>query len=356
VKACFRILFTSFCAVFLLGACTEQAVQTSPTSQATSISTLTFYNWEEYIGSETIAEFERETGIKVDLILFEDDEEIIGAMQSGSFDGDLVVVSESLSREMVGARLLQEIDYSMIPNARHIDPQLMNMDVVRPYAVPYLMGTTGFIVNTRLFPGETRSWGALWDERARGRIGMLNNPFEVAAVASKLLGYGVNPDNEQFPLVRAKLLEQKPLVAGYFGPMEVVDKMVSGELLISQVYSGDALMAMERNPDLEYVVPVEGCVSWMDDFVIPKSARNSIEAHRFIDFIHRPEIIGRIASEVWYATPNLAATPFIDSEVLQSKAVFPPAEVQAKCQHFGDMGGGDEVRGRLEVWAELTSD
>jgi spermidine/putrescine transport system substrate-binding protein len=356
VRACFRIFFTSLCAVFLLGACAEQSEPPPASSEGTSSRILTFYNWEEYIGSETIAEFERETGIRVNLILFEDDEEIIGAMQSGFFDGDIVVVSESLSREMVGAKLLQEIDYSRIPNARHIDPRVMTMDVLRSYAVPYLMGTTGFIVNTKLFPGETWSWGALWDERARGRIGMLNNPFEVAAVASKLLGYEINPTNEQLPLVRAKLLEQKPLIAGYFGPMEVVDKMVSGELLISQVYSGDALMAMERNPDLEYVVPVEGCVSWMDDFVIPKNARNSIEAHRFIDFIHRPEIIGRIASEVWYATPNLAATPFIDSEVLQSEAVFPPAEVQAKCQHFGDMGGGDEVRGRLEVWAELTSD
>jgi spermidine/putrescine-binding protein len=356
MRSPFRSLFVSLCAVFCLTACAEQQAAPPEHPQVSSSGTLTFYNWEEYIGSQTIAEFERETGITVNLVSFEDDEEILGAMQSGSFDGDLVVVSESLSREMVGAKLLQEIEYARIPNARHIDPALMKGSGVRSHAVPYLLGTTGLIVNARLFPGAVTSWHRLWDERARGRIGFLNNPFEVAAVASKLLGFGVNPTSEQLPLVRAKLLELRPLVAGYFGPMEIVDKMVSGELVISMIYSGDAIKAIELNPDLVYLVPEEGCVAWMDDFVIPKSARNSAEAHRFIDFVHRPEVIGRIASEVRYAPPNLAALPFIDPEVLESPAVFPPAEVMAQCQYFGDMGGGEAVRSRLEIWAELTSD
>jgi spermidine/putrescine-binding protein len=345
-------LFVSIWALLFVFGCSEQPGPGAP-SDVESSGRLTFHNWEDFIGAETIAEFERETGIKVDLITFDDDEEIIGAMQSGSFEGDLVVVSESLAREMIGARLLQEIEYSRLSNAMHIDPELMD-GPTSPYAVPYLMGTTGLVVNTRLFPGEARSWGALWDERVQGKIGMLNNPFEVAAVASKLLGYGVNPTPEELSQVRAKLLEQRPLLAGYFGPIEAVVMMISGELIVSQAYSGDALVAVGINPDLKFLIPDEGCVRWTDVFVIPRNGRNTVEAHRFIDFIHRPEVMARIASEVWYATPNLAARPLIDPDVLQCEAVHPPEEVLARCHFLEDMGGGEAVRGRLEMWAELT--
>jgi spermidine/putrescine-binding protein len=347
------LIFVLSCAIFCLGGCSEQPIQ-SPAPIAASQRTLTFYNWEDYIDAEAVAGFERETGIKVTLIEFKDDEEIIAAMQSGAFDGDLVVVSESLAREMVGAKLLAPIDYARVPNARHIDPELMGSPV-RPHAVPYLMGTTGLIYSASSFPEGVRSWAALWDERARGRIGMLNNPFEVAAVASKLLGYGVNPTPGQMPSIRERLLEQKPLLAGYFGPIDAVDKAVSGELVIAHAYSGDAMIGLRENPGLRYVVPEEGCVSWMDDFVVPKNARNVEEAHLFIDYIHRPEVIGRISSALWYATPNLASRAFVDRQVLRSSAVYPPANVLRRCEFFQDMGEGESVRRRLELWAELMS-
>jgi spermidine/putrescine-binding protein len=159
------LIFVLSCAVFCLGGCSAQPSQPS-TPSATTQRTLKFYNWEDYIDAEAVAGFERETGIKVTLIEFKDDEEIIAAMQSGAFDGDLVVVSESLAREMVGAKLLAPIDYARLPNARHIDPAFMGSPV-RPHAVPYLMGTTGLIYNAAFFPEGVSSWAALWDERAR---------------------------------------------------------------------------------------------------------------------------------------------------------------------------------------------
>jgi spermidine/putrescine transport system permease protein len=197
--------------------------------------------------------------------------------------------------------------------------------------------------------------GSAVGRAGQGRIGMLNNPFEVAAVAGKLLGYGVNPRSEQMPMVREKLIGQKTLLAGYFGPIEAVDKTVSGELVIAQAYSGDAMLGLRKNRDLRYIVPVEGCVSWMDSFAVPKGSPNQEEAHLFIDYIQRPEIIAGISSKLWYATPNLAARQLVDPQVLRSEAVYPPGDVLNRCEFFRDMGDGESVRRRLELWAELTS-
>jgi spermidine/putrescine-binding protein len=348
------LIFVLTCAVFCLGGCSSQPTPSAEPPERPVDSVLTLYNWEDYIGEQTIAGFERETGIKVNLVEFNDDEEIIAAMQSGSFKGDLVVVTESLARELVRAKLLAPIDYAEVPNARNIDSALMSAPV-RSHAVPYLMGKTGLLYDTKFFPEGVRSLESLWDERARGRIGMLNNPFEVVAVAGELLGWGINPTSEQMPAVREKLLEQKPLLAGYFGPIDAVDKTVSGELVITQAYNGDAMLGLMKNPDLRYIVPVEGCVSWLDTFVIPKGSPNREQAHLFIDYVHRPEVNARISSELWYASPNLAARPLVDPQVLRSEAVYPTDDDLRRCESFHDMGEGDSVRFRLELWAELTS-
>ncbi|MFW6324342.1 MAG: ABC transporter substrate-binding protein [Desulfovibrionales bacterium] len=321
-------------------------------------STLTFYNWEEYTGSATLEQFEKETGIAVNLITFDDDEEIIGAVQSGGFDGDLVVVSESLAAEMMKAKLLSPIDPAALPNLKHLDPDFLREkgDHLQ-YAIPYMIGTTGMAVNTKLImEGETDSWNLLWDERYRGRLAMLNNPFEVIAATGKLLGYGVNPSGEEtLDEVQKKLLNQKELLAGYFDPAAIREKMAAEEIWAAQTYSGDALMTTELNEDVVYVLPKEGGVSWMDVFVIPRGSAHVSGALAFINFVHRPEVIGRIVSEVWTATPNRAAREFIDPEVLEDPAVYPDEEALHGYEFFGDMGSGESVRKRIEIWSDLTS-
>ncbi len=229
--------------------------------------------------------------------------------------------------------------------------QIMGED----YKAPYLEGYTGVVVNTRHVDQSPDSWSVLWDPSLAGQVAMLNNPFEVIGAASLLVGYPLNPEPEHLGEVRDALLEQRPLLVGYLHDTEILNKMASGELWAAQSYSNDALMAMEENPDLVFGFPLEGCAAWVDVFVVPVLARNADAAHAFINFVHTPEIMAGIASELWSATPNLSAREFIDPEVLESPVVHPPRSVRERCTYFGDFGSSESVSSRMKLWAELLS-
>ncbi len=311
---------------------------------------LVLYNWEDYIGSSTLSDFEEQTGIKVQLTTYEDDEDVISGIQSGAINPDLVILSESVAREMHKARLLRSINQDIIPNLININYDKFKVTLdsghnYHEYMVPYFMGTTGLAVNTRYISDDYQSWNVLWDSRFESKIAMLNNPFEVVGAAAKLLGFPINPLPEQLPNVREKLLEQKPLLAGYYDPVTISEMLIEEEIWAAQLYSGDALMASELNDDISFVIPEEGCAIWTDVFIIPQSAENVAQAHKFINFVHDPMVNAEIASELWVKTLNIAAEHYIDPEVMNSPVVNPPDDVMALCEFFGDMGTEDSVRG-----------
>ena len=354
-----------FC--LLISGCAEQDqkdasyVETENQKVRHSQGTLVLYNWEDYIGSRTLSSFEEQTGIKVQLFTYEDDEEVISGIQSGSINPDLVILSESLAREMQTARLLKVINSAEVPNLVHINGEKFKITFdsghdYHDHIVPYFVGTTGLAVNTRFIPDGYRSWNILWDKRLKGKIAMLNNPFEVAGAASKLLGFPLNPLPEQLPFVRDKLLEQKPLLAGYYDAVTLSSMLVEEEIWAAQIYSGDGLIASELNEDIAFVIPEEGCAIWMDVFIIPQGAENVAQAHKFINYVHEPAVNAEIASELWVKTLNSAAEKYIDPEVIDSPKVNPPDEIIALCEFFGDMGAAESVRGRLQIWSELLSD
>ena len=142
--------------------------------------TLVLYNWEEYIGSKTLENFEKETGIHVQEINFQDEEEMLGAIQSDLKAYDLIVASDDLIREMQKAKILALLDFSKIPNFKYISKQHINRscDPEQKYSIPYLFGTTGMVVNTKYIKEDTDSWQVLFDKRYKGKIAMLNNSFE----------------------------------------------------------------------------------------------------------------------------------------------------------------------------------
>jgi len=325
---------------------------------AAASSRLVFYNWEEYLGKNTLAQFQEQTGIEVELHTYQDDEEMLAALQSGAISADLIILSEPVAMEMVKARLLMALDMNALPNAAHIASGNLIPDAAtgEHYVIPYLMGTTGFLVNAKHIPDHGSSWRLLWDERFKGRMAMLDTPFEVFAAASKMLGYPVNPLPEQLDEVRRALWQQKPLLAGYMDRIVLMEKMVSGEPWAAQMYSGDGLTAVEENPDLIFVIPEEGCAAWVDVLVVPLQSTNVEGALEFINFVHTPEIMGDISSELWAATPNLAAREYISPAVLRSSIVYPLQSALDRCEYFGDMGGAESVRLRLKCWAELIAD
>ena len=335
-----------------LGGCTESPERVAAVQPTDEPVRLVLYNWEEYLGRDTLDRFRRATGIEVELRTYEDDEEMVGALLSGSLEADLIILSESAASELVWGRVLAPLNRELLPNLRHVDPGIMaKLQIMgEDYKAPYLEGYTGVVVNTRHVDRSPDSWSVLWEPSLAGRVAMLNNPFEVIGAASLLLGYPLNPEPEHLDEVRDALLEQRPLLAGYLHDTEILNKMASGELWAAQSYSSDALMAMEENPDLAFGFPQEGCAAWVDVFVVPVLARNADAAHAFINFVHTPEIMAEIAGELWSATPNLAAREFIDPEVLESPVVHPPQSVRDRCTYFDDFGSSESVSSQMKLF------
>ncbi len=202
-KSHLTTLISSLISLVLIFSCSNEPrkmteVKETP-AKTMETKTLVLYNWEEYIGSKTLENFEKETGIHVQELFYQDEEEMLGAVQSDLKAYDLVVCSGDLVREMQSAKIFAQLDFSKIPNFKYISKQYINRptDPEQKYSIPYLWGTTGMVVNTKYIKENTDSWQVLFDRRYKGKIAMLNNPFEVMAVPSKLLGYSINDTSDE---------------------------------------------------------------------------------------------------------------------------------------------------------------
>lgn len=352
-----RWSFAILLAALFLAACSRGREEDSPDASESESTSLNFYNWEDYILPELITEFEKSTGIKVNLHTYKDEDDILAALQSGLSGVDLVVVSDNIVLELQQAKLLHELDPARIPNlvnakahpyffAPHGD------DVV---AVPYMLGTGGIIVNTEHVPDDANSWDVLWNPAYKGRIAMLDNSMDVINAGFKSMGYSINTeDPTQIEAMRDKLLAQRPLLAGYYDPVTMISKMASGELWAAQLYNGDAMTAVESNPALRYFVPVEGASIWVDCLVVPRDAPHPDAAQRFINYLHDPSVMARNAEFLWYQPVNLPAIDLLPAEIRNAPEVFPTREVLSRCEHVEPISP-ESMRERLSAWAELQA-
>jgi spermidine/putrescine transport system substrate-binding protein len=350
------VLFVVSVFLLTLLSCNQKKTAVTAAEKNNSGRVLNFYNWDAYIGRNTLKNFTAETGIKVNLEHYDDEEEMMATIQSLPDAYDLVVSSDDLVRELTAGKILQPVDFKKIPNMRHVDPSFISFmgEEQRKYVVPYLMGTTGMVINTKYINSKYHnSWAALFVNPPKGKTAMLNNSFEVMAAAAKYLGYSINTtDEKEFTAIKKLLLGQKSSLAAYYGPVTIMEKMVLEELYVAQVYSGEGLAAAAENPDLVYVIPKEGAAKWVDLFVIPRDAKNVQEAHEFINYILRPEVSAAISSELWYATTNKSAHPAVDKKVFENQNVYPSKEVLDKCEYFHDIGEANLILS--QIWSELT--
>ena len=255
-------------ALLLLASCGDSS---SPATQVPPAE-LFVYNWEDYFAPDTLQLFEAETGIHVVLDTFENEDEMLAGLQSRPGHYDVVFVADYLVAELVQLSLLEPLKSQAIPNTEYVDERFLDLafDPGNRYSVPYVWGTTALAVNTAQILENYDSWQVLWDPANSGHVALLNDPQEVLGVALKLLGYSLNTrDPEQLLVARLRLLEQKPLLAGYLDPVTIMEKLTSGELWAAHSYNGDAARVSAENSDVVFLVPREGAAIWLDNMAIP---------------------------------------------------------------------------------------
>ncbi len=300
---------------------------------------LNIYNWDDYFGETTLEDFEKDFGVKINFFSFEDEDLMNSALESNPSAYDVVISSGSYIAELIKTKSLAKIDKSNIPNLKNIDTDFLDKyyDPGNVYSIPYLWGTTGIAYNTSAVSYEVTSWDALWDLNYSGNISMLNNKEEIIAAACKKLGYSINTENSyELTEVENILIEQKPLLTGYEDTLTIQEKLISGEIALAHIYSGDGLVAADSNENITYIIPEEGAPIWIDNMFIPVDSPHKYTAEVFINYILDPEVSGNITNYLWYANPNTAADDYIDPEILEDPSVYPSQAILDKCEFYDE--------------------
>ena len=301
---------------------------------------LNVYNWDTYIGDETLSNFSSTTGIEVQYDLYANLEEMFAKFQAGNPGYDVIVPSDYMLETMIAADMLVELDKSKLPNFEHVDPNFLNpsFDPGCKYNIPYFWGSVGLGYRKSKL-GEVDSWGALFDNPdLAGRMAMLADSRFVMGVALLYLGFSANTTNpDEINAARDLLIETKKNLKG-FVPDSGQDMLIAGDIDLVMEWNGDILKVMEEDDDLTYVIPKEGTVIWIDGLSIPKGAPNVENAYKFLNFIHEPKVKAEIANTIHYATTNSSAKEFISPEDLANPAIYASDDVVAKSQALSDVG------------------
>ncbi|WP_423236770.1 ABC transporter substrate-binding protein [Clostridium fallax] len=317
--------------------------------------TINIFNAGDYIDPTLLKDFERETGVKVNYETFETNEIMYQKLKTDTSSYDLVIPSDYMVEKMIKEDMLEKIDFKNIPNYCNIDDKFKNLafDPTNEYSVPYMWGTIGILYNKKMVKGPIDSWDVLWDPKYKGQVFMLDAMRDSLGITLKKLGCSLNStDSKEINEAKDELIKQKPNVLAYVGD-EVKDRMVADEAALAVIYSGDAPVLKERNPDLEYVIPKEGTNLWFDSMVIPKGAKHKEYAEKFINFMLDPEIAKQNVEYIGYSTPNKAALELLNDDIKNDKNAYPDEGVLKKCEVFKDLG--DNIKKYDEAWMEVKS-
>ena len=324
--------------------------------------TINVFNWGEYISDTTEdglldvnREFEKLTGIKVNYVTYESNEDLYPKIKNGGASYDIIIPSDYMVERMISEEMLLPIDVEKIPNYKYIsdDYKSMYFDPQNEYSVPYNVGMVGLIYNSKIVTERPTSWSVMWDKQYEGKILMIDNPRDAFAIPQKLLGYSLNTtDEKELSDVAQLLIEQKPLLQGYVMD-EVFNKMESGEAAMVPYYVGDYILMKEVNPDLDFVYPEEGVNIFVDSICIPKCSQNYDAAIKYINFLLDPEIALSNAFYIGYATPNTGVLENPEyAELRNNEYLYPSKDNMPDTEYFRNLPQESLLR-LSELWNEI---
>lgn len=323
---------------------------------------LNVYNWSDYIADDTIANFEKETGIKVRYDNFDNNEILHAKMVAGRTGYDIVVPSSYFGKLQINGGLLRPLDKAQIPNWKNLDPvileSLAKMDPGNKYLVDWLWGYSTIGINVDKvkkalggMPMPEDAWDLVFKPEYASKlkscgISFLDSATEIVPVAAHYLGkppYSKDPNN--YAGTAELLAAIRPYVT-LFSSSGYINDLANGSICVALGYSGDINIAKRRaiegktGQNIECLIPKRGGIIFMDTMAIPADAPHPGNAHKWINYILRPEVHASLTNKVFYANPNKEARKFVKPEVANDKTVFP----------------GEEDMRRMAVPGELTGD
>jgi spermidine/putrescine transport system permease protein len=298
---------------------------------------LNLFAWSEYVPQEVLDGFTKESGVKVNYETYASNEEMLSKLLAGGTKYDLIMPSEYAVEALIKGKKLDTLDAAKIPNLKNLAPNMKNMvhDPDQRYSVPWMVSTTGIVVNTDKIKDPIKGFKDVFQAKYKGRIVVINDNRELVSWALSTLGIPVNditPEN---------LEKAKPVVASWVKLVKVFDSdspktaFLGGDVDIGVIWSGEAALLYKEDKKYQFVMPAEGTHMAIDSLCIPMGAPNKEGALMFMNYILKPEVSKKISEKFPYTNPNAEARKLLSKEELENPASYPPLD---KLGTFRDIG------------------
>jgi putrescine transport system substrate-binding protein len=339
-------------ALLAAGCSRDQAADPAATADPAPAETskvLNVYNWSDYIAEDTIANFEKETGIKVTYDVFDSNEVLEAKLMAGNTGYDLVVPSLTFLSRQIQAGVFLPLDKSRFKNYGNLDPAFMALlaqnDTDNAHSIPYLWGTTGIgynVAKVKEALGEDApvdSWALVLEPENLAKlkgcgVAFLDTPSEIIPPVLRYLGEEPNSFDEAVIQKAVDRLQQLRPHITYFHSSQYINDLANGDICVAVGWSGDIIQAQARaeeaakGVEIAYAIPKEGAPMWFDMLAIPKDAKNIDNAYLFLDYLMRPEVMAGVQNYVAYASANQAALPLVNKEILDDPGIYPTEEAK----------------------------
>jgi putrescine transport system substrate-binding protein len=369
-----RTAILALVCLWTLSACGGKSPGGSPSSSGGGAKVLNLYIWSDYLAANTLADFEKQTGIKVHAAYFDTNETLETKLLAGSSGFDIVVPTASYFERQIKAGAFLVLDKSKLPNLKNLDPQLMAKvalhDPDNAHGVIYMWGTNGIGYNEKMVKAlmpdaPLDSWRLVFDPEVAAKvakcgISLLDSPAEMLRAVYSYLGKNPNSQNaDDLAQAQAVLLKIRPFIRN-FSSSEYIEALANGDLCISVGYNGDVMQARDRareankGIDIKYAVPKEGSILWFDMLAIPKDAPDPESAYAFMNYMMTPQVIADVSNFKRYANANAASQAFVQPAVRDDPGIYPPLEQrQSLAVQLAD--SPEQTRVITRVWQKFKT-
>jgi spermidine/putrescine-binding protein len=321
---------------------------------------LNLFVWTEYIPPDMQECFELVYGVKVNRDEYSANEEMYAKLSAGGTAYDLVQPTDYIVSLMIRQGLLQKLDHDKLPALKNFDPNYLNFsfDPNNEYTIPYQAGTDAIVVNTDAVSNPPKSWADLWNPDYAGKMVFLDDSRAVIGATLLTLGYDVNTtDPAQLDEAKAKLAELVPNVK-LFDSDSPKTALIAGDVDLGMTWTGEAFLAQQEKPAIQYVYPTEGAILWQDNWAMPKDAPHPDLAYAWLNYTMQGNIFWMMLRDFPYTNPNKAALDYakdnqkdIYDSYINSPITNTPAEAIKNGHRIDDVG--DALPLYDQIWTEV---
>lgn len=304
---------------------------------------LYIYTWSDYLAPETIAAFEKKTGIKTTVDVYDSNDVLEAKLFAGNTGYDIVLPSYfPYFLRQVKAGIYQPLDSARIPNLKGVDQRFDAPLVIedKRYGVPFMWGTIGIAYNVEkiqaLFGKDFKpdSWHFIFDPQNAEKlkscgVALMNSPIYLGPIMMKYLGLNPTSTNyDDYSKAMMQFAKIRPSIK-YFHDSQYINDLATGNVCVAMGWSGDLIIARERAKlaakpvNIAYFNPKEGGPLFFDVLAVPQSAKNINEAYQFLDFILEPQIMAELTNYNFYPSPVLASRTLLRPELRDDVTIYP---------------------------------